>query len=84
MTTPNGSRAAQPAVDPTDLDNALGILRSLAHRIDRENRDLAHQVKKVSAQYLDALDEVHALREQIRVKDQMIEELQALTARRRK
>ena len=63
-----------------DLENALGIVRSVADKLDRENAELRHDVKRLSDQNGDILDELHALKEKIKVKDQIIVELQQMIA----
>lgn len=63
-----------------DMELALGILKSESDKLVRDNGELRHDVKRLNDQYLDVLDEVHALKEAIKVKDQLIAELQAMMA----
>lgn len=62
----------------TNMLSEVGIrIESLEQEVDR----LRKAEKKVGDQYLDALDEVYALREQLKERDEMIAELQAMVSR---
>lgn len=62
------------------------LLTEVGARIEELEKEVARSTraeKTVGEQYLDALDEVHALREQVKERDEMIAELQAMNSRAR-
>ncbi len=63
------------------LTNLLGEVGVRIESLEKEVERLRAAEKKVGEQYLDALDEVHALREQLKERDEMIAELQGMLSR---
>lgn len=73
-----------PAKTPEEvIDEHSNALREVARRLLASNDSLRKEVFKVQQQLGDALDEVHALKTKIREKDQIIDEMQVVRARRR-